>query len=91
MSDDFISSLAAVRPVAITPQPSRWRVMVVMMVVVYILALCVGEAVSTVLAAAPVSLRLLVTVVIEVFLVTYVIMPRMIRLLARWIYRSNGS
>lgn len=86
MSDDFIATLAAERP-AITPQPSRWRVMVVMMVVVYVLALCVGETVSTLLAVAPVPLRLLVTVVIEVFLVTYVIMPRMIRLLARWLYR----
>jgi antibiotic biosynthesis monooxygenase (ABM) superfamily enzyme len=35
---------------------------------------------------APQPLRLFVTILIEVFLLTYVVMPRLTRELARWIY-----
>jgi hypothetical protein len=38
------------------------------------------------LGAAPQPVRLLATIVIEVFLMTYVLMPRLTRWLARWIY-----
>ena len=57
-----------------------------MIVVVYGLVLSIGQLVAAVLASAPGPVRLLVTIVIEVFLMTYVLMPRLTRALARWIY-----
>ena len=70
----------------VVPQPSRFRMALVMIAVVYALVLSIGQAVGLALAGAPATLRLLVTIVIEVFLMTYVLMPRLTRWLARWIY-----
>lgn len=75
-------------PGTIVPQPSRLRMALVLVVVVYSLVLSIGTMVAAVLHGAPPQLRLLVTIVIEVFLMTYVVMPRVTRWLARWIYRS---
>ena len=76
-------------PGTVVPQPSRWRMALVMITVVYGLVLSIGQLVALVLGAAPQPLRLLVTITIEVFLMTYVIMPRLPRLLARWIYPKS--
>jgi hypothetical protein len=73
-------------PGTVVPQPSRIRMALVMIAVVYALVLSLGKLVALVMAGAPAPLRLLVTIVIEVFLMTYVIMPRLTRWLARWIY-----
>lgn len=73
----------------VVPQPSRFRMALVMIVVVYGLVFSIGRVVSIVLADAPQPLRLLVTIVIEVFLMTYVLMPRLTRALARWIYPNT--
>ncbi|MEZ4404911.1 MAG: antibiotic biosynthesis monooxygenase [Polyangiales bacterium] len=73
-------------PGTVVPQPSRFRMALVMIAVVYGLVLSLGKLVGAVMASAPFALRLLVTLVIEVFLMTYVIMPRLTRWLARWIY-----
>ena len=70
----------------VVPQPSRLRMALVMIAVVYGLVLSIGQLVGAVLGAAPQPVRLLVTIVIEVFLMTYVLMPRLTRWLARWIY-----
>ncbi len=70
----------------IVPQPSRFRMALVMIAVVYGLVLSIGQLVGLALGAAPQPVRLLVTIVIEVFLMTYVLMPRLTRWLARWIY-----
>ncbi|QJR36848.1 antibiotic biosynthesis monooxygenase [Gemmatimonas groenlandica] len=71
----------------VVPQPSRARMAIVMVVVVYALVLSIGQLVGVALAGAPSAMRLLVTIVIEVALMTWVIMPRLTRVLARWIYR----
>lgn len=73
-------------PGTVVPQPSRFRMALVMIVVVYGLVLSLGQLIGLVLASAPPPVRLLVTIVIEVFLMTYVLMPRLTRWLARWIY-----
>lgn len=73
----------------VVPQPSRFRMALVMVLVVYALVLSLGQLVALVLAGAPSPLRLLVTIVIEVFLMTYVLMPRLTRWLARWIYPTK--
>lgn len=73
----------------VVPQPSRFRMAVVMIAVVYGLVFSIGKGVGIVLAEAPLPLRLLVTITIEVFFMTYVLMPRLTRWLARWIYPKS--
>jgi antibiotic biosynthesis monooxygenase (ABM) superfamily enzyme len=75
-------------PGILVPQPSRWRMALLMIIVVYVLVLSIGQLVGLVLATAPVALRLLVTIVLEVALMTWVLMPRLTRWLSRWIYPS---
>jgi antibiotic biosynthesis monooxygenase (ABM) superfamily enzyme len=70
----------------VVPQPSKLRMALLMIVVVYGLVLSLGKLVGVVMAGAPAPLRLLVTIAIEVLLMTYVLMPRLTRWLARWIY-----
>lgn len=76
-------------PGTVVPQPSRWRMALLMVVVVYGLVLSIGQLVALVLSSAPPSVRLLVTIVIEVALMTWVLMPRLTRWLARWIYPAG--
>lgn len=73
------------------PQPSRFRMALVMIAVVFFLVLSIGSAVGFVLADWPSPLRLLVTISIEVFFMTYWLMPRLTRWLAPWIYPSKVS
>ncbi|MCB9600153.1 MAG: antibiotic biosynthesis monooxygenase [Sandaracinus sp.] len=73
-------------PGTVVPQPSRFRMALVLVVVVYLLVLSIGSAVAFLLADLPAQARLLLTIALEVFLLTYVLMPRLTRWLARWIY-----
>jgi uncharacterized protein len=73
-------------PGTVVPQPSRFRMALVMIAVVYALVFSIGSGVAVVLEGAPQPLRLAVTITIEVFFMTYVLMPRLTRWLARWIY-----
>jgi antibiotic biosynthesis monooxygenase (ABM) superfamily enzyme len=74
----------------VVPQPSRWRMALLMVAVVYVLVLSIGSFVGWALASWPGELRLLVTIVFEVALMTWLIMPRLTRMLARWIYPRPG-
>lgn len=82
-------------PGAVVPQPSRPRMALVMIAVVFNLVLLIGGAVNTALAAlpfdTPYALRLLLTIAIEVVLMTYWLIPVLTRRLARWIYPSQPS
>ena len=51
----------------------------------------VTSAVGWLLADWPYALRLLATIVIEVFFMTYWLMPRLTRWLAPWIYPANAA
>lgn len=73
-------------PGTVVPQPSRFRMALVMIAVVYGLVFSIGSLVALVLDGAPMPLRLLVTITIEVFLMTYVLMPRLTKALAFFIY-----
>lgn len=77
-------------PGAVVPQPSRPRMALLMIVVVFGLVLSLGAVVDAVAGHLPVPLpypvRLLVTIGIEVLLMTYWLMPWLTRRLARWIY-----
>lgn len=76
-------------PGTVVPQPSRWRMVVILTALVYGLVLSIGKLVALVLADAPAQLRLLVTIAIEVTLMTYVLMPLITRRLARFIYPAG--
>lgn len=77
-------------PGTVVPQPSRARMALVMIAVVFFLVLGLGAAVNAAFAqlpfATPPALRLLVTITIEVLLMTYWLMPLITRRLAGWIY-----
>ena len=72
------------------PQPSRPRMALLMIVVVFSLVLGIGSLVNAVAALLPwplpAPLRLLLTITLEVLLMTYWLMPQLTRRLARWIY-----
>ena len=75
----------------VIPQPSRFRMALVMIAVVFGLVLSIGQVVSIVAVELPSYIRLFVTISIEIFLMTYVLMPRITRLLAKWIYSSSKT
>jgi uncharacterized protein len=70
------------------PQPSRFRMALVTIAVVFGLVISIGQVVGMVATEVPSYIRLFVTISIEIFLMTYVVMPRITRLLAKWIYPS---
>ena len=73
-------------PGTVAPNPSRARMALLMILVVYGLVMSIGALVGVAFAGAPAPARLLITITIEVLLMTYVLMPRLTRWLARWIY-----
>lgn len=76
-------------PGTVVPQPSRFRMALVMIAVVYGLVFSIGNLVGRVFGDLPTPLRLLVTITLEVFLMTYWLMPRLTRWLARFIYPAR--
>jgi uncharacterized protein len=75
----------------IVPQPSRFRMALVMIVVVYGLVVSIGQLVSTLVGdVIPSYVRLFITISIEIFLMTFILMPHLTKLLARWIYPSSS-
>ena len=75
-------------PGTVVAQPSRFRMALLLIVVVFTLVLSIGRVVGLVIGDAPQPVRLFVTIAIEVFALTYLVMPRLTRVLARWIYPS---
>jgi antibiotic biosynthesis monooxygenase (ABM) superfamily enzyme len=82
-------------PGTVVPQPSRPRMALVMVAMVFTLVLVIGSAVNAVFARLPFDtpypLRLLVTIAIEVVLMTWWLMPLVTRRLARWIYPQRRT
>ena len=76
---------------ALIPQPSRFRMALVMIAVIFGLVLSIGQLVGIVAAEVPSYIRLFITISIEIFLMTYVLMPRITKLLAKWIYPSSKT
>lgn len=71
------------------PQPSPHRMALVLIAIVFCLVLVLNLALGPFIAGWPLSLRVLITVTIQVTLMTYVIMPRLTPLIARFIYPST--
>ena len=72
-------------------QPSPHRMAGVLILVVYGLVLLLNGALGPLIGDWPLWLRLLVTVVLQVLLMIYLIMPRVTRLLARWIFPTTQT
>ena len=73
------------------PQPSPHRMALVLIAVVFCLVLILNLALGPFMAGWPLPLRVLVTVTIQVTLMTYVIMPHLTPLIARFIYPSTKT
>jgi hypothetical protein len=72
------------------PQPSRFRMAVLLTGVVYLLALGVGAlATWTAGHLVPAPIRLLAVVIVQVALMTYLVMPYLTRRLSSWIYPTS--
>jgi antibiotic biosynthesis monooxygenase (ABM) superfamily enzyme len=76
-------------PGTVVPQPVRWRMAVVLGVVVYLLVLVFGAVASTVIGDLPFPVRLAIVIAIEITLMTYLILPWITRRLATWIYPTT--
>ena len=70
----------------VVAKPSRLRMAGVTTVVLYVMIMTVGRLLGFYLDFLPLALRTLVILPLEVLLMTYVLMPRVTRVLARWIY-----
>ena len=75
----------------VIPLPSRFRMSLVTIAIVFGLVLSIGQLVGMVAMEVPSYVRLFVTISIEIFLMTYVLMPRITKLLAKWIYPSSKT
>lgn len=73
------------------PQPSPHRMALVLIGVVFALVLALNLILGPFMAGWPLALRLLLTVTIQVGLMTYVIMPRLTPLIARFIYPKSKT
>jgi antibiotic biosynthesis monooxygenase (ABM) superfamily enzyme len=76
---------AAGVPTPVAPSPHKMAI--VLVVVVFLLVSALTPVVRAVLGDAPQVARSAVAVVLQVGLMTYVIMPRVTRLLASWLFR----
>lgn len=81
----------AAPPGTVVAQPSPWRMAALLVLVVYVLVLAIGQLFAWLLAGWPYPLRLLLTIVVEVALMTFWLMPRLTRRLAPWIYPSRRT
>jgi hypothetical protein len=73
------------------PQPSPHRMALVLIAVVFTLVLILNLTLGPFMTGWPLPLRVLVTVCIQVGLMTYVIMPRLTPLIARFIYPKSKT
>jgi antibiotic biosynthesis monooxygenase (ABM) superfamily enzyme len=73
-------------PGTVVAQPVRWRMALVLGIVVYVLVLVLGALATAVLGGWPTPLRLAIVIAVEIALMTYVLLPWLTRRLARWIF-----
>jgi antibiotic biosynthesis monooxygenase (ABM) superfamily enzyme len=73
------------------PQPSPHRMALVLIAVVFCLVLILNIALGPLMTGWPLPLRVLATVTLQVVLMTYLIMPRLTPLIARFIYPETKT
>lgn len=75
----------------LVPQPSPARMALVLIAVVFALVLILNLALGPLIAGWPLALRLLLTVALQVGLMTFVIMPWLTPRIARFIYPRTAT
>ena len=70
-------------------QPPRHKMVIVLIVVIFCVISLLAPIYSALLGGLPQWLRSLVVVIIQVYLMTYLIMPRITRLLSRWLFKKS--
>ena len=78
-------------PGTVVPQPVRWRMALVLGIVVYLLVLVFGTLAAVTIGGLPAPLRLAVVIAVEIVLMTYLVLPWLTRRLARWIYPTTTT
>ena len=78
-------------PGTVVPQPVRWRMALLLGVVVYVLVLVFGAAAAAVIGGWPFPLRLALVIAVEITLMTYVLLPWVTRRLRGWIYPASTT
>jgi hypothetical protein len=74
------------------PAPARWKMFVATAVCIYALQLVAYATVGQLTARLPLGLRLLVVAVAVTAAMTWLVMPRVTRMLAGWLYpRPRGN
>lgn len=73
------------------PVPSPHRMALVLIAVVFGLVLALNVALGPLMSAWPLAPRVLALVVVQVGLMTYVIMPRLTPLIARFVYPATKT
>jgi antibiotic biosynthesis monooxygenase (ABM) superfamily enzyme len=73
------------------PQPSPHRMALVLIAVVFTLVLILNLMLGPLMTGWPLPLRVLIFVCVQVGLLTYVIMPRLTPLIARFIYPKSKT
>ncbi|MCB1757352.1 MAG: antibiotic biosynthesis monooxygenase [Gammaproteobacteria bacterium] len=73
--------------VPVSAHPSKLRMSLLMMAVVYFGVLFLSTIYAPLIAEWPFWLKLIVVVPSQVLLMTYIIMPRLTRLLKKWLYQ----
>jgi uncharacterized protein len=69
-----------------TPAPPKWKMFVVVAAGIYSLHVVVDAILEPIIWTWPLPLRLAPSVIIVTALMTWVVMPRLASLLARWLY-----
>ncbi|UCH48697.1 MAG: antibiotic biosynthesis monooxygenase [Betaproteobacteria bacterium] len=73
-------------PASATPSPHRMAI--VLIGVVFVLVLGISYLLGPYMQSLPLPVRVLILVTLQVLLMTYVVMPRVTRLLKNWLYKS---
>jgi antibiotic biosynthesis monooxygenase (ABM) superfamily enzyme len=75
-------------PNAATKPPSRHKMAVVLVVLVTVMSLCFTPVILHYFGTAPRLIRAFISATLQVILLTYVIMPRVTRVLAFWLFEE---
>jgi uncharacterized protein len=79
----FTVSNGTVRPIV---PPPRYKMAIVTWLAIFLLIVAINLLFGSFLASLPMLLRTFILTVVLVALMTYVVMPRMIRLFSSWLY-----
>lgn len=75
--------------IPVTHVPSRWKMAFVLFVVVYMLVLSLSTLMGPIIGDFAFWQKLLVIIPMQVVLMTYVVMPRVTKLLKKWLYTTS--